>query len=394
MKNKDLLKEKSTKFAQALRKGLDDKDDVKIAEAFENFSKDVQQIFIDTEAEFRQSSDATILASRGIRQLTSIEQNFYDGIIGAFKSSDPRQALTGVENTFPLTVIDTVLDDVKREHPLLSAINIQTTTGSTKWLYHDGSAPLATWAKLTSAITEEMSASIKNINFDLSKLTAFIPIPKDLLDLGANYLDAYIRVILSEALANGYEYGYIKGTGKDQPIGMIKDLSSNSQGVYSDKAKTKLSSLKPVDYCSAISKLTKRADGTSRVVSEVMLIVNPTDYVNKVVPATTVLATDGTYKGNIFPFPTKVYPSEQLAEGEAVLGIAENYKAFVAGGNVNIDYSDEAQWLEDNRVYKAKVYGYGLPVDNTSFLYLDISKLEPYNFSVKIEGTVETAAKS
>jgi len=50
------------------------------------------------------------------------------------------------------------------------------------------------------------------------KLSAFIPVSQSILDLGPEWLDRYVRTILSEAIFEGLEGGIIKGTGKDEPI--------------------------------------------------------------------------------------------------------------------------------------------------------------------------------
>ena len=45
--------------------------------------------------------------------------------------------------------------------------------------------------------------------------------------------------MLSESIAIALEQGIVAGTGKDQPIGMIKDLAGSvNLGVYSDKEAT------------------------------------------------------------------------------------------------------------------------------------------------------------
>ncbi len=388
MVNLDFLKKTKLEFGEKFRQALESKDDVQVAEAFDKFGEALEQKIIERFSELQQSNDKVILTSRGQRQLTSVEQSFYDDIIGAFKAPDPKAALAGVETTFPITIIDEVINDIQAEHPLLAAINFQNTTGSTRWLYSDDSTPLATWGALTAAITEEMSATIKNVDFNLTKLTAFIPVPKDLLELGAVYLDAYVRAILSEASANGLEYGFINGTGKNQPIGMIRDLSVQTNGEYAEKGKLKLNSFEPTEYCGLIANLAKRENNSYRNVTEVALIVNPKDFITKIIPGTTVMGTDGTYKNGIFPFPTKVYPSSQIGSGEAILGISINgkifYKAFYAGALSKIDYSDETRWLDDERVYITKLYAYGRPVDNTSFIYLDISSLVAAVLKVKV----------
>lgn len=391
MKNLDLLKQHRLEFAENFREALEKKDDKKLAEAFQKFSDDLQQSIIEVEAEFNETADRKILAARGIRQLTSVEQKFWDNFCEAAKAGDAKAALTGIDNTFPITFIESVIGEVTTNHPLLEAMNFVNTTALTKWIYHDGSAPLATWDKITAAIAAEMGGSIGDFDFSTSKLAAFIPVPQDLLELGASYVDAYAREILAEATANGLEYGFVKGSGKNQPIAMIKDLSAGvTEGVYADKEKVALNSFEPEEYCGKIGDLAQRPNGTYRTIASVALIVNPKDYITKVIPGTTARATDGTFRNEIFPFPTHVIQSAQLAEGDAILGICDangkiiNYKPFFAGQKANIEYSDEYQWLEDNRVYKTKLFAYGFPVDNNSFLYLDISNLKATALKVKV----------
>lgn len=392
MNNKDNLTSKYAAFALAFKTAIDEKNDEKLAQAFEEYSNSVQQQLLDTAAEIKDTADSTILTQRGIRQLTSVEQKFYGGLTEAMKSSNPRQALTNFNLTIPQTVIDTVMTDIENSHPLLAAINIQNTFGSVKWIYSDNVQKLAAWGQITKAITEELGETIHELEFGTNKLTAFIPVPKDMLDLGASYIDAYVRKILADALATGLEYAVIKGTGKDMPIGLSKNLEGAvTSGVYPDKTKVVLKDLSVKSYCGVVSKLAKDRNDRPRVVSSVDLIVNPVDYIEKIVPATTVLATDGSYKGNIFPFPTRVIQSEMVDQGTAIVGMLNNYPLCLSTGKEGkVEYSDQYQFLEDNRVYAIKLFGMGRAKDNNSFIFLDISKLEPLKISVSLESSTTT----
>ena len=163
--------------------------------------------------------------------------------------------------------------------------------------------------------------------------------------------------------------------------------------MYSDKTKVKLTTLDPVEYCAVVAPLAKKPDevGGYRVVPEVILVVNPVDYIKKVLPSSMVRATDGTYKNNIFPYPTKVIQSAVLTEGEGIMGIAKKYFMGVgAGSSGRIEYSDEYQFLEDNRVYTTKMYGMGRPKDNNAFQYLDLTELKPLPLKVEVTNTVQT----
>lgn len=393
MKNRDLLKQENIELMQRLSQALNEDDQDAMAEAFTQFARGIEERIIQEYGDLRESKDATILASRGVRQLTSDEKEFYQAWITAANSANPKQALVDLQKAMPETIIDTVIDDMKETHPLLANIDFINCQGAIKMIVNADNIDLATWDALTTAISTELAGKIDVIDMTMAKLTAFIPVSKDMLALGPVWLDNYVRIILSEASAGGLEKGILKGTGKNQPIGMCKDLNGSvNQGVYTDKTKVKLTSLDPVEYCGVIAPLAKKPDnvGGFRVVPEVIFVVNPVDYIKKIVPASTVRAADGTYKNNIFPYPTKVIQSAVLDENEGIMGIAKKYFMGVAAGNSGrIEYSDEYQFLEDNRVYITKMYGMGRPKDNNAFQYLDLTELKPVSLKVEVTNTEE-----
>ena len=393
MKNKDLLKQENMELMQALSEALKNDDDEAMANAFTQFATGVQERIMEEYGDLRQNRDSTILAARGIRQLTSEEKEFYQAWIDAAKSSNPKQALVDIDKAMPETIIDTVIDDMRESHPLLDNIDFINCQGTVKMIINADNIDLATWSALNSAIATELAGKIDTLNMTMAKLSAFIPVSKDMLALGPVWLDNYVRIILSEATAGGLEKAILKGTGKDQPIGMCKNLDGAvTLGVYPDKTKVKLASLDPEEYCTVVAPLAKKPDevGGYRTVPEVLLVVNPVDYIKKVLPSSTVRAADGTYKNNVFPYPTKVVQSSVLDENEAIMGIAKKYFMGIgAGSSGKIEYSDEYQFLEDNRVYITKMYGMGRPKDNNAFQYLDISKLKPLPMKVEVTNTEE-----
>lgn len=386
MRNKDLLKQENMQLMQSLSQALKDDDQEAMAAAFTQFANGVQERIMEEYGDLRQTQDAAVLASRGIRQLTSEEKVFYQTWIDASKSPNPQQALVDIQKAMPETIIDSVIEDMQEAHPLLSAIDFINCQGAIKMIVNADNIDLATWDALTTAIATELAGKIDTMDMTLAKLSAFIPVAKDMLALGPVWLDNYVRIILSEASAGGLEKGILKGSGKNQPIGMCKDLDGAvTQGVYADKTKVKLTTLEPVAYCAAVAPLAKKPLGGYRTVPEVMLVVNPVDYIQKVLPSSTVRATDGTYKNNVFPYPTKVVQSAVLNEGEGIMGLAKKYFMGIgAGSSGKIEYSDEYQFLEDNRVYITKMYGMGRPKDNNAFQYLDITSLKPMPLKVEV----------
>lgn len=192
-----------------------------------------------------------------------------------------------------------------------------------------------------------------------------------MLDLGPEWLDRFVREILFESMAIALELAIVAGTGKDQPIGMIKNLNGAVvEGVYPDKVAVELDDLKPETLgLKVMAPLTKNG---KRAVPMVLMVVNPLDYWSKIFPATTFLSATGTYVHGVLPIPAKIVQSVAVTQGTMIAGMAKDYFMGV-GSTQKIDFSDHYKFLEDERTYIAKQYANGKPIDNDAFLVFDIS---------------------
>ena len=399
MKNLDMLQKQKAEIANRLREAMEKNDEKAFAEAFEEYTNVLQEAVMAEAKGLVQAADNQILAGRGVRVLTSEERKYYEKVIEAMKSSNPKQELSNFNEVLPKTVIDAVFEDITESHPLLDAINFKNAEALLEYLYStmDGRFK-AIWGKLCDDIEEELSASFHKINFSQNKLSAFIPVCKAMLDLGPEWLDRYIRTILYEGIANGLEDGYINGRGETpnggapfyEPIGMIRDLGNyNVNTGYAAKATIPVSDFGPASYGGLIAQLAVGRNGLNRTVGEVLLVCNPVDYYTKIMPAVMYQQPDGTWVSR-FPYPTRVVQSAYVDQGKAVLGIARRYLAVLGTGrDGRIEYDDSYRFLEDERVYLIKLYGTGRPLDNNSFLYLDISGLKPYHPVVRVADYVD-----
>lgn len=382
--------EASVKLAAAMKSG----DESKIQEAWNEFHNSVvEQVKADF-AEVQESKDATVLAQRGYRQLTSKETAWYQKVIDALKSTNPKQAFTAIigsdneDDLMPTTIIEDVYKHLRDEHPLLKAINFQYVGYITRWILNDHSAQNAVWGKITDEIIKEITSSFKVIDIDQNKLSAYAIIEMGMLDLGPTFLDGYIRAVLAEAIFAGLEAAIVGGTGVNMPIGLKKDIhegvSYSSSTGYPDKEKIAVKSFAPAEYGALVAKMAVTESGHRRKFTEVGMIVNMVDYLTKVMPATTVLNAEAKYVNNLFPFPTTVYISNEVDDGDAIMFLKNEYFMGMGGSkNGVIEYSDEYKFLEDQRVFKVKQYGAGRAFDNTSALYLDISNLDPAYITVR-----------
>lgn len=311
-------------------------------------------------------NDRNVLNKRGINALTSEERKYYAAVI-------EKRGFTDLEVTLPKTVFDRVFEDLEQNHPLLSEVDFQNTTAVTEWITRKSNCVAAWWGQLTDPIKKELQHGFGKTKTDMYKLSAFMPVSKAMLDLGPEWLDRYVRAVLSESISIALELAIVAGTGKDQPIGMMKNLKGAVvEGVYPDKDAIPLSDLTPVTLGKTVmAPLTK--NGT-RAVPQVLILVNPLDYWEKIFSATTFLTQQGTYVFGVMPVPSKIVQSVAVPQGKLIAGMAKDYFMGI-GSAQKIEFSDEYKFLEDERTYLAKQYGTGTPKDNDSFLVFDITNL-------------------
>ena len=179
-------------------------------------AQNIEENILERANELAGNNDAQILAQRGVRQLTSSEKKYYEKLSEAFRASDTKRALTNPELVMPETVINSVFEDLRTQHPLLEKINFQNTMGMIKFLVNKNGYVKAVWGKLTDKITKELESSFGEVDMTFLKLSAFIPVSQAMLDLGPSWLDTYVREIMYEALANGLEDGIINSLRADQ----------------------------------------------------------------------------------------------------------------------------------------------------------------------------------
>lgn len=396
MKSKDVKELTREELAQAFNEALKSEDTAQVAQAFADMAENIQQEVLERAKDTAavEQMDAAALAARGLRQITSEEKRYYEALITAMKSSDPKQALANLDVTMPKTIIEDVFDSLKAEHRLLSVIDFNNTTYVTEWILNKNGKQKAVWGEITAEIEKELSGDFEKLDMVMFSLTAFMPVAKSMLDLGATWLDSYVRQVLQDALYVGLEEGIVCGTGVKMPIGMMKDLNaSRTDGApYPDKTAIKVTAFTPEVYGGLIGQMAVSRNNRPRAVGEVIMVVNPVDYWQKVMPATTIQRPDGTFANNVLPYPTDVIQSEEVPSGKAVMGIAKQYFCGIGTGKDGvIEHDDSYKFLQRERVYAGHLYGNGKPKDNNSFLVLDISALQPAAYTVYAQGTAAAA---
>lgn len=81
MKNKDVLAMEKAKIVEKMNQAIKDDDTKAFSEAFTELCQKIEDNVLEQAKEMLVEQDATILAQRGVRQLTSKEKQYYEKIM-------------------------------------------------------------------------------------------------------------------------------------------------------------------------------------------------------------------------------------------------------------------------------------------------------------------------
>lgn len=363
------FEDSKTAFANAMKDG----DEAQQSEAMQNMldalAKDVQGDILN-----QVNSDVTdrsVMQSRGMNVLTNEETKFFDAAIedGGFNDED----------TLPATTQERVFDDLVEQHPLLQKLGIQNLGAVTEFIYSDPEGA-AVWGPLFGDIQGQLNATFRKESITQLKLTAFIPISNDMLDLGPEWVERYVRTMLVEAMAAGLERGFVAGDGKNQPIGLLYEVDEDTSAVTEKESAGTLTFKGGDDTITelqgVVEKLSIRPvgeDGVEKVrnvAGKVVMVVNPFDSFG--IQAKSTVRNDAGLYITSLPFNPQIVESTYVPQGKTVFFVQGEYIAAV-GGSQQMKKFDQTMAMEDATLYIAKQYATGKPVDNYAAQVYDLN---------------------
>lgn len=105
MRNNDAIVKEKEEIREKLMQALREDDKEKFLQGMEEMTEKIGE---EVKAEFedlKSENDTKILVSRGVRQLTSEEREYYQKFSDAVKSNTPKQALENMSVVLPKTVL-------------------------------------------------------------------------------------------------------------------------------------------------------------------------------------------------------------------------------------------------------------------------------------------------
>lgn len=367
------FEESKKEFANAMKEGTEEQQTEAMQNMLDALSKDVQGNILDQVNS--DVADRSVMQGRGMNVLTTEEKQFFNAVIedGGFKD----------EETLPTTTQERVFDDLVEAHPLLQLLGIQNLGAVTEYIYSDPEGA-AVWGPLFGDIRGQLNATFRKESITQLKLTAFIPISNDMLDLGPEWVERYVRTMLVEAMSFGLERGFVEGDGQDEPVGLLYEYGDSGAIVEKEPVdtltfeggKTTITELQGVVEKLAIRPTGKDGDLKKRnIAGRVVLVVNPFD--SFAIQAKATVRNDAGLYVTSLPFNPKIVESTFVPEGKALFFVQGEYIAAI-GGSQQMKKFDQTLAMEDATLYIAKQYATGKPKDNyAAQLYnLDIKRDE------------------
>ncbi|MEK4502797.1 phage major capsid protein [Bacillus sp. FSL R12-0069] len=372
------FEEKKLAFAKATQEGTPEEQSAALNSMIEALATDVRSDILNQVNE--SMVDRSIMQSRGANVLTSEEMKFFNAVVeeGGFKSTE----------TLPKTTQERIFDDLVEDHPFLQHIGLENLGAVTEFIYGDPEGA-AVWGPLFDGIKGQLNATFRKDSISQLKLTAFIPLANDMLKLGPVWVERYVRTMITEAMKVGLERGFVAGTGKNEPIGLLKDPSGSVvNGVYPDKKPVGTLTFEPgrktINELKGVVKLLAKklnadgsdADRPKNIAGKVVMVTNPFDTFDIQANATIQNAA-GVYVTSL-PFNPILTESVFVPQGKVLFFVKGQYVAAM-GGTEPIKKYEETLALEDATVYIAKQYATGKPKDKyTSQVYtLKLEEVTP-----------------
>lgn len=310
-------------------------------------------------------------------------QTFFAELRNASRS---KRDITGGELTIPVVFLDLIAENMYRYSKLMRRIRIRNVNGEARQTIA-GTVPEAVWTEMCGAINE-LTFGFNQITLDGFKVAGYVPVCNSLLEDNDVNLASWIVEMLSEAigLAKDKAILYGKGAGQKMPLGIVTRLAQES---------------KPSDYpanAPAWSDLhtsniiTIPTDSTGEAFWAALAVAAGNTFTrysrgerfwamnSKTLAALQSKAILATALGRYVTFDGMTMPIiggdveilEFIPDGDIVGGYGNLY-LWAQRSGMTIEASREAQFIQDNTVFRGKERADGMPVIPGAFVAININ---------------------
>lgn len=300
------------------------------------------------------------------------------------------RAIQGGELEIPVVFLDLISENMYRYSKLLNRVRVRTLTGEARQTIA-GTIPEAIWTEMCGAINE-LTFVFNQITLDGYKVAGFVPVCNSLLEDTTSNLDlaSWIVEMLSESVGLAEDKAILYGKGSGMPLGIVTRLAQTSQPAnypanapaWVDLHETNVLKIGGDDVTGAEfwSQLTLAAGNTFTKYSRgnQFWAMNSKTYA-KLKSKIITFTANGDIVANLFATLPIINGDidilEFIPDGDIIGGYGDLY-LWVDRASMTIEQSREAQFIQDNTVFKGKARADGAPAIPGAFVAININNVE------------------
>lgn len=299
------------------------------------------------------------------------------------------RAVSGVELTIPIFFLELIAENMYRYSKLLNRVRVRNVSGEARQTIA-GTVPEAVWTEMCGAINE-LSFQFNQITVDGYKVAGFVPVCNSLLEDNDINLASWIVEMLSESIGLAMDKAilYGKGSASNMPLGIVTRLAQTSQPVgypanapaWVDLHTSNVLQIggEGVTGAAFWAQLMQATGNTYTRYSRGNQFWAMNSKTHALLKSKLITFTgSGDIVANLFgTLPIingDIDVLEFIPDGDIIGGYGDLYLLSQRSG-MTIESSTEAQFIQDNTVFKGKQRADGQPIIPGAFVAININNV-------------------
>ena len=296
------------------------------------------------------------------------------------------RAVSGSELLIPVVFLDLIAENMYRYSKLLNRVRVRVVNGEARQTVA-GIVPEAVWQEMCAQINE-LTFTFGQFSLDGYKVAGYIAVCNSLLEDNDINLAGWIIEMLSESIGLAMDKAIIygKGAAYHMPTGIVTRLAQSSKpssypanapawkDLHTSNLKSLSASLTGAAFWAALQEAVANAY-TKYSRGEMFWAMNSKTLALLKAKAITFTAS-GDVVANVYgilPIITgDIDVLEFMPDGDIVGGFGDLYLLPLRSG-MTIEASREAQFIQDNTVFRGKMRADGVPVIAEAFVGINIA---------------------
>lgn len=324
----------------------------------------------------------------------------------AKKAAIEKRAISGGALLIPEVMLPTLREEIYKASKLAQFVLVRPVSGKARQTVA-GTIPEAVWTEMCGNLNE-LNFGFNGVEVDGYKVGGFVPVCNALL--ADNDVELMTQIIegIGAAIGIALDKAILYGTGTKMPLGIVTRLAQTSApadypttarpwvDLHTSNIKTIAANVTGVDFFKAIVAAFSNAKSRGYSKGVKFWAMNETTFA-KVLGESVSINAQGVVSGTPLEYmpviggAVVVLGDTVIADDMIVAGYGDTYLLAERQGT-EIAYSEHAQFVEDNTVFKGTARYDGLPVIAEAFVEIAIDGATPATSATFAPDTANTNA--